>query len=221
MSAAPLPRNPFLSEHDRYELRLHGESDDPGDVVLALDPSGGGDEAIVAVRWGAHLMALHKLDGRSESAMAAGVGAIVKDWNAQHRTDPVTRIVCERGGFGRGCVETLRKEHGGRVVTTWDPSGRPREATVGNARAEVWINLAVLLEREEIALLPDERLEADLAAIGRRTGDNGKTYVTKKEDLATELGRSPDRGDAVALCFSGYRPGKGDTAGVVVARFAL
>ena len=219
--AAPLPRNPFLSEWDREQLRFQREPDDPGDVVLALDPSGGGDEAIVAVRWGAHLLALHKLDGRSEAAMAAGVGAIVQEWNAAHHIDPVTRIVCERGGFGRGCVETLRKEHGGRMVRTWDPSGSPREATVGNARAEVWINLAVLLEREDIALLPDERLEADLAAIGRRTGDNGKTYVTKKEDLAAELGRSPDRGDAVALVFSGYRPGKGDSADVWVGRVAI
>jgi hypothetical protein len=219
--AAPLPRNPFLSEWDREQLRFHLAPDDPGDVVLALDPSGGGDEAIVAARWGAWLMRLHKLDGRSEAAMAAGVCAIVTDWNAQHRTDPVTRIVVERGGFGRGCREQLQKEHGGRVVTTWDPSGSPRENTIGNKRAEAWINLAVLLEREEIALLPDERLEADLAALGRRTGDNGKTYVTKKEDLALELGRSPDRGDAVALVFSGYRPGKGDSPTVTYSRFAI
>lgn len=219
--AAPLARNPFLSEWDREQLRFHREPDDPGEVVISNDFSGGGDEAICAVRWGSRLEALHKLDGRSEATMAAGVGAIVKDWNAQHRADPVTRIVCERGGFGRGATETLRKEYGSRIVTTWDPSGSPHEATIGNARAEMWINLAVLLEREEIALLPDERLEADLAAIGRRTADNGKSYVTKKEQLAEALGRSPDRGDAVALCFSGWRPGKGDSAGVVMSRFAL
>jgi phage terminase large subunit len=206
-----------VRRHPRFTGDRQGEAALPGTgaVVLALDPSGGGDEAIVAVRWGSSLMALHKLDGRSEAAMAAGVDAIVQDWNAAHPLDPVTRIVCERGGFGRGCVETLRKAHGGRVVTTWDPSGSPREDTVGNARAEIWINLAVLLEREEIALLADERLEQDLAAIGRRTGDNGKTYVTKKEELVAALGRSPDRGDAVALVFSGYRPGKGDSAGAV------
>ena len=167
-------------------------------------------------------MALRKLDGRSEAAMAGGVDAIVREWNARpDRLADVTRILIERGGFGRGTTETLRKEYGGRIVRTWDPSGSPREATVGNMRAEMWIDLTTLLERGEIALLTDERLEQDLAAIGRRTADNGKTYVTKKEDLAEALGRSPDRGDAVALCFSGYRPGKGDSPGVVTARFAI
>ena len=218
---AVLRCNPFLSDADRVTLRRHGERDDPGSVVLALDPSGGGDEAIVAVRWGAWLMALHRLDGRSEAAMAAGVRAIVEAWNTHTDRPPVTRIIIERGGLGRGCLETLRKEYGGRMVTTWDPSGHVREHTIGNKRAEAWLNLATLLERGDLALLADERLEADLAAIGRRTGDTGKTFVTRKEDLVAELGRSPDRGDAVVLCFSDYVPGKGDSDRVSVVRFSI
>jgi len=217
----PLPCHPFLSERDRLTLRRNGDSDDPGLVVLALDPSGGGDEAIVAVRWGAWLMALHKLDGRSEAAMAAGVTAIVEEWNRHTDRPPVARIIIERGGFGRGCTETLRKQYGSRLVTVLDPSGHPRERTLGNRRAEMWVNLAVLSERGDVALLADERLEQDLAAISRRTADNGRTYVTRKQDLATELGRSPDRGDAVALVFSGYAPGKGDRDAVTTVRFAV
>lgn len=212
----------FASDMERLTRRKHREPVEQPLVCLALDPSGGGDEAIVALRQGGVQMALRKLDGRSEDAMAGGVDAIVREWNTRpDRLADVGRIIVERGGFGRGTTETLRKTFGGRVVTVWDPSGSTRERTVGNARAETWINLAVLLERGEIALLADERLEQDLAAIGRRTADNGKTYVTKKEDLALALGRSPDRGDAVALCFSGYRPGKGDSNGVVAVRFAL
>ena len=154
--------------------------------------------------------------------MAGGVDAIAREWNARaDRLADVGRIIVERGGFGRGTTETLRKTFGGRVVTTWDPSGRPREHTIGNKRAEAWVNLAALLERGEIALLADERLEQDLSAVSRREVDNGRTYVSKKEDLALELGRSPDRGDAVALCFSGYRPGAGDSATVQSVRFAL
>jgi hypothetical protein len=219
---AVLDFDPFASDMDRVARRKRGEPTEQPLVCISLDPSGGSDEAIAAVRQGGVLMALRKLDGRSEAAMAGGVDAIVRGWNAQpERLADVGRIVVEKGGFGRGCLETLRKQHGSRMVTTWDPSGSPRENTLGNARAEMWVNLATLLERGEIALLPDERLEQDLAALGRRTADNGKTYVSKKEDLAVELGRSPDRGDAVALCFVGYRPGKGDRSGTAVIPFSI
>jgi hypothetical protein len=219
---AVLAFDAFASDMDRIQRRKRGEPTEQPLVCLALDPSGGGDEAIAGLRQGGVLMELRKLDGRSEAAMAGGVDALVREWNARpDRLADVGRIVVEKGGFGRGCLETLRKQYGGRLVTTWDPSGSPRDKTLGNKRAEMWVNLAVLLERGEIALLADERLEQDLAAIGRRTADNGKTYVTKKEDLATELGRSPDRGDAVALVVEGIRPGKGDSSSVVQARFAV
>ncbi|HMH83596.1 MAG TPA: hypothetical protein VK531_12050 [Gemmatimonadales bacterium] len=219
---APLGYDHFASDYERTMRRRHFEPTEQPLVCLALDPSGGGDEAIVALRQSGVLLALRKLDGRSEAAMAGGVDAIVREWNTRaDRLADVGRIIIERGGFGRGTTETLRKTFGGGLVETWDPSGATRERTVGNARAAIWINATTLLERGEIALLADERLEQDLAAIGRRTADNGKTYVTKKEDLALALGRSPDRGDAVALCFSGYRPGHGDSARVQLVRFAL
>ena len=45
--------------------------------------------------------------------------------------------------------------------------------------------------------------------------------MTAKETLIDELGFSPDAADATVICFSGYRPGKGDSASVQVDHFAI
>ena len=66
----------------------------------------------------------------------------------------------------------------------------------------------------QIALPPDTSLLANLASTKFTTGTVGGKLVIqaeRKEDVVARLGRSPDRGDAVVMCFSrgqdnaGYR----------------
>ena len=203
-----------------YELVRRHRAHEPADQwrdVIAIDPSAGGDLSIAARRRGSGLVELRELDATSEATIAGGVIAMMRE-------APADEILVERsGGYGRGAVEIVQREYKG-VVRWWDPSARPREHTCANARSEAWLNFAHLLAGSHISLIPDRagRLETALAAVARRTNEGGKTLITPKETLIDELGFSPDAADATVICFSGYRPGgKGDSPGVVYARFAL
>jgi hypothetical protein len=204
---------------DDLELVRRKRAGEPAEQlrnVIALDPSAGGDLCLAARRKGSALVELCELDGRSEDAMAHGLIAMMRAARADE-------IVVERGGgYGRGAVEIVRREFKG-VVRWWDPSGRPREHTCANVRAEAWLNFGHLLAGSHISLIPDRagRLEAALAAIGRRSTESGKTLITPKEKLIDELGFSPDAADATVICFSGYRPGTGDSSSVVSTRFSI
>jgi hypothetical protein len=70
--------------------------------------------------------------------------------------------------------------------------------------------------RDGGTLPEDLKLERDLAAIRLIEHISGRTKVVGKDELRRELGRSPDRGDAVALAAYGRdddgedeRPGNG------------
>jgi len=216
-----LPYDAFVSDVEKVTRRRRGEPAEQPQVVVGCDFSGGGDESVACFRIGGVQMQFVPLDGRTEAAQAMGVSQAVQAWNADLRHPPVMRILCERGGYGKGATESLRKEFGPKIVGLWDPSAAPRDSIYGNNRAASLVQLSILLERGEIALLPHEKLEQDLAAVARRETDTGKLFVSKKTELAEILGRSTDYLDALAICFSGFQPGRGDFSAVQVTRFAL
>lgn len=116
-------------------------------------------------------------------------------------------------GVGAGVTDQLRKK--GREVwpfraaakTNWrDRSGL---LEFGNTRAAAWFNLREMLDPdlgEDLALPPDDELLADLVAPKAREGVAGRIFVTRKEDLERDLGRSPDAGDAVVMACWPERP---------------
>jgi hypothetical protein len=53
----------------------------------------------------------------------------------------------------------------------------------------------------KLALPPSQELLEDLTASEWHVKSNGKIFIEPKEDIKQRLGRSPDRGDAVALTF--------------------
>ena len=75
-----------------------------------------------------------------------------------------------------------------------------------NKRAEVYWKFMEALDPEQdggspIALPDDQELVSDLTALRWELTPQG-IKVTPKKDLVAELGRSPDKGDAVVMCWS-------------------
>ncbi len=71
-----------------------------------------------------------------------------------------------------------------------------------NARAEAHWTLRTLLEDGLIALPDDDYLREELAQVRWLLTPSGHIKIEAKDDLKARIGRSPDRLDAVAMCFA-------------------
>ncbi len=94
---------------------------------------------------------------------------------------------------------------------------KDRKLGFSNKRGEAWWKFREALDPDQpggsaIRLPPDTSLLADLASTKFSTTTvAGKLVIAaeRKEDVVARLGRSPDRGDAVVMCFSRGRDNAG------------
>ena len=70
-----------------------------------------------------------------------------------------------------------------------------------NRRAESYWRLRKLLEEGAITLPPDPKLRDELLAIRWSVTPTGAVRIESKDDLRPRLGRSPDRADALVMCW--------------------
>ncbi len=73
-----------------------------------------------------------------------------------------------------------------------------------NRRAEAFWHFRTVLEGGKVALPPDRLVEEEALAVEWQIASNGSIQIVGKDLLRKELGRSPDRLDAVVigLCAS-------------------
>lgn len=111
-------------------------------------------------------------------------------------------------GVGAGIYDKLRRRgksalpfNAGTKTNMKDASG---QIEFYNHRAAATWKLRELLDpanEPDICLPVDDKLAADLSAPRWRVAAGGKIVIESKEDIRKRIGRSPDRGDAVTLCF--------------------
>lgn len=106
-------------------------------------------------------------------------------------------------GLGGGVTDRLREQ--GHPVTpvnfgekAWD------EARFVNRPSELWWMLREALQAGTMALPEDRRLMADLTNVKYGFDSSGRIKLESKADVKKRLGRSPDRGDALAIAWSAY-----------------
>lgn len=121
-------------------------------------------------------------------------------------------IVVDSVGVGGAVVDFL-KGLNMRVHAFVGSEGTPSKDKTGNLRfknkrAESYWRLREALDptsEEPIALPPDQELLGDLCAVRYKVVQMGKDLagiqMRDKDEIREELGRSPDKGDAVAMCF--------------------
>jgi hypothetical protein len=114
-------------------------------------------------------------------------------------------------GMGAGVFDRLREI--GIPVRAFNASAktnmmdRSGELSFINCRAAGWWGVRELLQNDEIALPPDDKLTGDLTAPKWRVVSGGKIQIEGKEDIQKRLGRSTDDGDAVVMAFFPDVPG--------------
>ena len=181
-------------------------------TAMGFDPIGGGkDKAAIAYRhdcWFGPITAVPSKTGET----ATGVAELLA-----LRRDGAPIIVDVGGGYAGGAK--VRFKDNQIAHTDFNGSEATLERAYGsglpfaNIRAMAWFRLREALDPAQeggsrIALPPDPELRSDLAApriIPRRLEARGEILLESKLDIRNRLGRSPDKGDAVVMCWA-YGP---------------
>jgi hypothetical protein len=173
-------------------------------TACALDPAGGGqDDAAFAARhggWYAPILTLKGEATRDGSQMAALV--------FNHRRANAALVIDVGGGFG-GDVGSRLRENGVDFVAFNGANAATGTTRTGlkfyNARAAMMWALREALDPDQeggsvVALPDDPELLADLTAPHFEVRTSG-LLIESKEDIRKRLGRSTNKGDAVAMAL--------------------
>lgn len=180
-------------------------------TALGFDPSRGGqDKSSVARR-----------HGNWFDSLVTAPGAVTKDGpTAAGFVTPLVRdgapIAIDSIGIGSSALDFLvglnlnvHAVVGSEASSQMDKAG---QLHFRNKRAEMYWLLREALDPsgpEPIALPPDQELLGDLTAPRYKVVTMGKgaaIQISSKDDIRKLLGRSPDKGDSVAMTFVGDMP---------------
>lgn len=174
---------------------------------LGADVAGGGpDDMVLSPLYGNWFANLIKRNG-VDTKDGAKTGSLILETVRDHAN---INIDCT-GGWGSGAVTHLTGAAGvpftriNQVVFSEGSNARTKDGTftMANRRAELWWMFREALDPEsgeDVALPPDRRLSAQLAAPTWKLRGTA-IVVESKEEIRKRLGSSTDDGDAVILAW--------------------
>lgn len=174
--------------------------------ALAVDiAQGGADQTILSPRYDGWFDNLLVVPGAKTPDGPSVAGLVV-----QKRRDGATVIIDYGGGYG-GDAGTQLKQNGIEVVKHKGAEAstartRDRALTFTNKRTEIYWRLREALDPSQdggspIMLPDDPELLADLTSPTYEVTGAG-IKLEPKDKLKARIGRSPDKGDAVAMCWA-------------------
>ena len=114
------------------------------------------------------------------------------------------RIFMDVGGQGAGVYDILKDRGYGEIIRgVYFGEKALNDERYYNRRAEMWDEIRHWLDQTPPVELPqDEELLDDLTSINKKYDQRGRLRLEEKDELKKRLGRSPDKGDALALTFA-------------------
>lgn len=162
-------------------------------VILGVDVARqGDDESVIARRQGLVSWPLEAM--RVPDTML--VSARVSHEETKHKADGV--FVDETGGYGAAVIDDMRRRNYSPVGVMF--GGKATDGRYFDKRSEILFKFCEWVKGGG-ALAPDQKLKEELIAL-RFVYQKDKFRVVPKEIIKKELGRSPDRADALALTFA-------------------
>lgn len=182
-----------------------------GDVEIGLDCAGDGEDNNVAIaRQGNYVFKPKVMKYGESDEVANMVLEYVDEIREMTGYDKTIRIkVDTTGGYGSGPYSYLRNddEHNVEPVKVnfaWKAFEYDEYDSVAS---EMWGNMRDCIK--QCILYPnDQFLIEELHTRKIEKTGKGKTKVQAKSDYKKEYGASPDRADAVILCFADVKPEK-------------
>lgn len=179
------------------EMKANGGYE--GEKIVSADVAEGGDESIKGLLNGRLLENVESYKDPDTTRYAYHIERDIKHGY---------RAVVDAIGIGAGVVSTIRNDaydcvayKGSESTEGRDKSGELRFA---NVRSFAWWLIREALNPsnpEAIGLPDDPKLREDLTFPTYKEVSGGKIQLENKEALCKRLGRSPDRGDMLAMAL--------------------
>lgn len=181
---------PPIEEYGKYE------------IVVGLDPNGGGkDTACAVARQGRKILDISVYRGIKDPLELANT------FIAYKRHFDASRAYCDKGyGLAVLAIASQMQE----PITPVDFGGRASKPDYGNKRAEMyckakdWFIDGGYLGDSKNNEIVELRRELQCIEYNLRKTDEGVIYLASKDEIRKKIGRSPDRADAFALTFAGF-----------------
>ena len=181
----------------------------PSDI--GIDPSrGGNDQTLFAPRVGDYFKEIKTYEGREVRDGPTLVALFIEDFGVEYSGNAKIDII----GIGSSAYDIF--ETSTDIPITAVNFTEKSDATdvtglleMRNIRAEAYWTLREALDPEsglQLALPPDEELIEDLAAPRWKRTTTG-LLLEDKDQIRARIGRSPGKGDAVAISYLNTSPG--------------
>jgi len=171
--------------------------DDSGAEIWALDVADfGDDKSCLAKRKGFNF---HYLQTRSNLSQTELAGWLIYEYNLAKVKPKI--IFVDTIGVGAG-LPSIAHEKGLTVVVGIKGSSRASNSDkYFNKRAELYYNLHSIIQNSKLP--DDDELIGELMAQKYKISTTGTLQLVSKDEIKKELGRSPDKADALSMTCEG------------------
>ena len=166
-----------------------------------LDLAFGGDEICMQVRNGNKHVATEKLISKDTNVICNTIHAWILKHNLEHG-----RIYADAGGLGEPIISLLRGPAYAHknIISLKNNYTAKNENAYKNLGTEMWFEIAKLIEEQEIILKDDDILRKQICNRYYKINSDNTSQLESKQHARGKGRPSPDRADALALCFYKY-----------------
>lgn len=189
------------------EAAMNRENENPiGELVIGVDVARfGNDETVIQARIGNTALkpkCYRKTDLMTTTGrIIAELERLMKNYSCRRAT-----VNIDDDGVGGGVTDRLREVVAEKklhvTITGCHNGGKPRDSHYANWGAESYFALRDRFVSGEIILPRDDELTAQLTTRKYLLTSSDKLILEDKKTYKKRVGRSPDRADALALCFA-------------------
>lgn len=178
-----------LADVERAQMRWNAPQGTPD--ALGVDVARyGSDETVEIELYGSTVAMPRAFHGQNTMQTAGAIKA----------SSAIKKGV-DDAGLGGGVTDRLREQKVEILAYNAGASAYDKEQFL-NRRAESWWLIRELLRKDELDLPPDNKLAADLTNIKFNYTSRGQIKLESKDEIKKRTGRSPDRGDALAIALA-------------------
>ena len=173
--------------------------DTKGPLIIGLDIARfGDDETVFCFRRGRMCLRFETYRKKDTVEVANITTHMIKTLHPD-------RVFLDIGGQGAGVYDIL-KDRGFRRIVRGIYFGEKAISSdrYVNRRAEMWDNIRLWLSEPAPVCLPSDDIYilGDLTCVNKKYDKLGRLQLEDKDSIKRRLGRSPDRGEALALTFA-------------------
>lgn len=167
-----------------------------------LDLSDGGDETVLTVRNGNKHLATIPFRFDNTEDTVKHLNGLFKQWSL---TDPKAYIFGDCGGLGKPILDRLKRQGWNNIRYVDNRATPHRPKTYRNRGAEMWFDVRLLFEQNELILLDEPILIRQLSTRYYKIVDGAIHQLLSKIESRSRGYPSPDRADSFVLAFSDYK----------------